>query len=155
MIDKFVETAKKVKNAGVNGVASVISKTMGEETGEAAKQSMNDKIDAIELYTTESINAAEGYLEEHDASGKVSRFRDNASDLIAKAKTSGNKAVDHFTNDRFDEQTAAIREELKHGDDNDDQVTDDDIIIDATKTDDEDDEKSGDSDADDDDQSKD
>lgn len=129
--DKLKALAQKVKDASVNGAAKVVSTVNDHTTTAQAKQLVKDKVNDAKVYTAESINAAEGFLEEHDAAGKLQKAVDLVGGAVEKVKSGSDKVADHFTNDQFDEQTAEIRDELAHQQDQDD--GDDDIIIDATK----------------------
>lgn len=132
--EKLRSIAKKLKDASVDGAAKVVSSVSDGTTKEAAKKMVNDRLDDVKMYTAESLNAAEGFLEEHDAAGKLQKAVDKAGAAYETLKAGGDKVADHFTNEHFDEQTAEIRDELAHQKDEDDD--EDDIVIDATSDDD-------------------
>lgn len=128
--EKLRSIAKKLKDASVDGAAKVVSSVSEGTTKEAAKKMVNDRVDDVKMYTAESLNAAEGFLEEHDAAGKLQKAVDKVGAAYETLKAGGDKVADHFTNEHFDEQTADIRDELARQKDEDDD--EDDIVIDAT-----------------------
>lgn len=129
--DKLRSFAEKVKNASVDGAAKVVSSVSDGTTKDAAKKMVNNRIDDVKMYTAESINAAEGFLEEHDAAGKLQKAVDKVGSAYEALKAGSDKVADHFTNDHFDEQTSEIRDELARQKDADTD-DEDDIVIDAT-----------------------
>lgn len=127
--DKLLTWAKKLKDAGIDGTAKVVSSVSGE-TPKEAKKLVNHKLEDAKIYTAESINAAEGFLEEHDAAGKLQKAVDTVGKAYESVKTGSDKVADHFTNEHFDEQTAEIRNQLAH--EHEDDADEEDIVIDAT-----------------------
>lgn len=107
-----------------------IKQTIADKTHEATDYATDYAINALDL--------ADGMV--HDfKSQAVDKFGDKFDDLsnavkkgAGTVKKSADQAVNHFTNDDFDEQTAEIREELANAKKsfNDDQ---DDIVIDQTQ----------------------
>lgn len=138
--DKLKALAQKVKDASVDGAAKVVAAVNDQVTTNQAKELVTKKVNDAKVYTAESINAAEGFLEEHDAAGKLQKAVDLVGGAVEKVKSGSDKVADHFTNDHFDEQTDEIRDELARQKATDDD--EDDIVIDATK-DADDDEDSG------------
>lgn len=131
---KIFSLAKKIKDTGLKGSAKIVSAVNGQRPRDA-KKLINDKVEDVKIYTAESINAAEEFLEEHDAAGKLQRAANKVGEAYEALKTGGDKVADHFTNDHFDEQTAQIRHQLANEQDHDDD-DDVDIVIDATSDDD-------------------
>lgn len=97
------------------------------------KQAVADKThDAVDYATDYAINAldlADGMVQDVKEQA-VDKFGDKFSDLAGSVKKGADQAVNHFTNDDFDEQTAQIREELAKA--QSDTSSQDDIVIDKT-----------------------
>lgn len=89
-----------------------------------------DVADQATDYALEALDIVDEKLAEHDANfDKASSAFDKARDIV---KDGAGKAVNHFTDDDFDQQTADIRAKLA-GQKN--KNNDDDIVIDATNED--------------------
>ena len=93
------------------------------------KQAVADK-------THDALDLADGMVQDVKEQA-VDKFGDKFSDLAGSVKKgadtvkkSADQAVNHFTNDDFDEQTAQIREELAKA--QSDTSSQDDIVIDKT-----------------------
>lgn len=100
------------------------------------KQAVADKThDAVDYATDYAINAldlADGMVQDVKEQA-VDKFGDLAGSVKKGADTvkkSADQAVNNFTNDDFDEQTAQIREELAKA--QSDTSSQDDIVIDKT-----------------------
>lgn len=100
------------------------------------KQAVADKThDAVD-YAINALDLADGMVQDVKEQA-VDKFGDKFSDLAGSVKKgadtvkkSADQAVNHFTNDDFDEQTAQIREELAKA--QSDTSSQDDIVIDKT-----------------------
>lgn len=88
----------------------------------------HEAADQVTDYALNALDILDEKLAEHDAS--LDNASDKAGEYFGKVrdavKHGADKAVSHFTDDDFDEQTADIRQELA------DAKKGDDIVIDAT-----------------------
>lgn len=126
-------TKKLLLGALVGGAAAYFTWKKLPQGKQAELQSQlqdvsHDVADQVTDYALNALDIIDEKLAEHDsslddASEKASEYFGKVRDAV---KNGTDKAVSHFTDDDFDEQTADIRKELANA------KKGDDIVIDAT-----------------------
>lgn len=115
-----------------------IWKKLAPAQKEALKKNFDEKVtkaaDYVTDYTLDALDIVDDLVSGSKLNDKVAGAADAVNNVTGKVKDGASKVVDRMTNDDFDQQTAAIRDELAKSKEAD--AGDDDIIIDATSKDD-------------------
>lgn len=105
-------------------------KTLAPEKKAALKEkvdaTLNETVDYVTDYALEALDIVDDMMNDSSLADKVSNAAETVNNVTDKVKNGTSKVVNKMTNDDFDQQTAAIREELAQS------QPEDDIVIDAT-----------------------
>ncbi|MEO5285556.1 hypothetical protein [Limosilactobacillus allomucosae] len=132
-----------VGGAAAFGAWQALSADKKKQIKQAVADKTHDAVDYATDYAINALDLADGMVQDVKEQA-VDKFGDRFSDLADSVKKgadtvkksadtvkkSADQAVNHFTNDDFDEQTAQIREELAKA--QSDNSSQDDIVIDKT-----------------------
>lgn len=125
-----------VGGAAAFGAWQSLSADKKKQIKQAVADKTHDAVDCATDYAINALDLADGMVQDVKEQA-VDKFGDKFSDLAGSVKKgadtvkkSADQAVNHFTNDDFDEQTAQIREELAKA--QSDTSSQDDIVIDKT-----------------------
>ncbi|MDF9444209.1 hypothetical protein P5Z58_03520 [Limosilactobacillus mucosae] len=125
-----------VGGAAAFGAWQALSADKKKQIKQAVADKTHEAMDYATDYAINALDIADGMVQDAKEQA-VDKFGDKFNDLADSVKKgadavkkSADQAVDHFTNDDFDEQTAQIRDELAKA--QADSSNQDDIVIDKT-----------------------
>ncbi len=126
-----------VGGAAAFGAWQALSADKKKQIKQAVADKTHEAMDYATDYAINALDIADGMVQDAKEQA-VDKFGDKFNDLADSVKKgadavkkSADQAVDHFTNDNFDEQTAQIRDELAKA--QADSSNQDDIVIDKTE----------------------
>lgn len=126
-----------VGGAAAFGAWQALSADKKKQIKQAVADKTHEAMDYATDYAINALDIADGMVQDakEQAADKFGDKFNDLADSVKKGadavKKSADQAVDHFTNDDFDEQTAQIREELAKA--QADSSSQDDIVIDKTE----------------------
>ena len=125
-----------VGGAAAFGAWQALSADKKKQIKQAVADKTHEAMDYATDYAINALDIADGMVQDAKEQA-VDKFGDKFNDLADSVKKgadavkkTADQAVDHFTNDDFDEQTAQIRDELAKA--QADSSNQDDIVIDKT-----------------------